>query len=243
MQRFVYSEICKYRLGLRRNKHVLTKCNSCLPAIQWFYTQHCPSFHPLSKLDVYLSVSRVSKIFTSGPWLYFFDLDIYFRLFITKNAENSACQEDQVSAIFDFVTIGLVVVLCLTSRTFCPNPHHTKGYFGPWTFRQKSTQTQFLDISCSISGHFRPALVCSNQILGNFWSVYGGLHINIETIVNWAGAQNPTNNKDLDQPVHPRSLIRVFLFTGASLGFMATNWVLREGSDQSVWLCRGHSVW
>ena len=34
IQRFVYSEFCKYRLGLRRNKHVLTKCSSCLPAIQ-----------------------------------------------------------------------------------------------------------------------------------------------------------------------------------------------------------------
>ena len=70
IQRFVYSEFCKYRLGLRRNKHVLTKCNSCLPAIQWFYIQHSPSFYPISKLDLYLSVSRVSKIFTSGPLLY-----------------------------------------------------------------------------------------------------------------------------------------------------------------------------
>ena len=31
------------------------------------------------------------------------DLGFYFRLFITKNAENSACQKDQVAAIFDFV--------------------------------------------------------------------------------------------------------------------------------------------
>ena len=67
--RFVYSKFGKYQLGLRRNKHVLTKCNSSLPAIQRFYIQHCPSFHPISKLDVYLSVSRVSKIFTSGPLL------------------------------------------------------------------------------------------------------------------------------------------------------------------------------
>ena len=66
IQRLVYSEFRKYRLGLRRNKRVLTKCNSCLPAIQWFYIQHRPSFHPISKLNVYLSVSRVSKIFTSG---------------------------------------------------------------------------------------------------------------------------------------------------------------------------------
>ena len=50
------------------------------------------------------------------------DLDIYFRLFITKNAENSACQEDQVTAIFDFVTTGLVVLFCLTSRTFRSAP-------------------------------------------------------------------------------------------------------------------------
>ena len=34
IQRFVYSGFCNYRLGLGRNKHVLTKCNSCLPAIQ-----------------------------------------------------------------------------------------------------------------------------------------------------------------------------------------------------------------
>ena len=47
------------------------------------------------------------------------DLDIYFRLFITNNAENSACQDDQVAAIFDFVTIGLVVVLCVTPRSVC----------------------------------------------------------------------------------------------------------------------------
>ena len=32
------------------------------------------------------------------------NLDIYFRLFATKNAEKSACQEDQVTAIFDFVS-------------------------------------------------------------------------------------------------------------------------------------------
>ena len=42
------------------------------------------------------------------------DLDIYFPLFITKNAEISACQEDQVAAIFDFVTVDLVVMLCVT---------------------------------------------------------------------------------------------------------------------------------
>ena len=69
IQGFVNSEFCKYWLGLRRSKHVLTKCNSCLPAIQWFYIKHCPSFHPISKLGVYLSVSRVSKIFPSGPLL------------------------------------------------------------------------------------------------------------------------------------------------------------------------------
>ena len=34
------------------------------------------------------------------------DLDIYFRLFITKSTENSACQKDQVTAIFDFVILN-----------------------------------------------------------------------------------------------------------------------------------------
>ena len=43
-------------------------------------------------------------------------------------------------------------------------------------------------------------------------------------------------SEDLDQPVHPCRLIRVFLFTGAPLGFMAT-----ERSDQSV-LARQRSV-
>ena len=38
----------------------------------------------------------------------------YFLLtFYNKNAEKSAFQEDHVAAIIDFVTIGLVVVLCL----------------------------------------------------------------------------------------------------------------------------------
>ena len=53
-----------------------------------------------------------------------FHLDIYFRLFITKNAENSACQEDHVAAIIDFVTVGLVVVLCLGY-----------GQLTPWSVR------------------------------------------------------------------------------------------------------------
>ena len=101
-----------------------------------------------------------------------------------NNAENVACQEDNVTAIFDFVTIGLVAMLYVTSRTFRRNPHHNKGHFGPWTFRPNSTQTQVLDISCPVSGHFGPALVRLNQILGNFWPVYGGLYINIETIIN-----------------------------------------------------------
>ena len=41
-----------------------------------------------------------------------------------------------MAAIFDFVTIGLVVVICLTSRTFRQNPHHLikdisdPGHFG-----------------------------------------------------------------------------------------------------------------
>ena len=58
-------------------------------------------------------------------------LSIDLDLFITRYAENSACQEDRVAAIFDFVTIGLVAVLCLTSRTFRQHPHHNKRYFGP----------------------------------------------------------------------------------------------------------------
>ena len=105
-------------------------------------------------------------------------------LVITKNAENSACQEDQVAAMFDFVTIGLVVMLCVTSRTFRRNPHHNKGHFGSWTCRPMSTRTQVLDLSCPISEHFGPALVRLNQNLGNFWPVYGGLYITIETIIN-----------------------------------------------------------
>ena len=91
------------------------------------------------------------------------DLDIYFLLYITKNA---ACQMGQIAAIFDFITtcIGLVVALCVTCRTFRRNPYHNKGRFTPWTFRPKSTRTQVLDILCPISGHFGPALVHSNQI-------------------------------------------------------------------------------
>ena len=46
--------------------------------------------------------------------------DIDFRLFITKNVESSACQEDHVAAIIDFVTIGLVVVLCLVHSQLAP---------------------------------------------------------------------------------------------------------------------------
>ena len=34
-----------------------------------------------------------------------------------------------------------------------------------------------------------------------------GLYINIETIIYRAGAQNPTISKDLDEPIHPCSLI------------------------------------
>ena len=62
------------------------------------------------------------------------------------------------------------------------------------------------------------------------------LEFNIETIINWTGAQNPTESVDLhvDQTLHPCSLIRVFLFTGASLGLMATKRALNECSDQSV---------
>ena len=41
-----------------------------------------------------------------------------------------------------------------------------------------------LDISCPISGHFGPALVCSNPILGSFWPVYSGFNIDIEAVIN-----------------------------------------------------------
>ena len=34
---FVYLDFGKYRLGLHRNTQVLTKCSSCISAIQWFY--------------------------------------------------------------------------------------------------------------------------------------------------------------------------------------------------------------
>ena len=46
-------------------------------------------------------------------------------------------------------------------------------------------------------------IICSNQMLGNYWPVDGGLYINIETITNWAVVQNPAKSEDLDQPVHP----------------------------------------
>ena len=52
----------KYRLGLRRNLCVLPKYNSCRSAIQCFYMQHCTSFLSVTKLAVYLSNSRVSKV-------------------------------------------------------------------------------------------------------------------------------------------------------------------------------------
>ena len=48
----------------------------------------------------------------------------------------------------------------------------------------------------------------------------------------------------VDQTLHPCSLIRVFFFTGASLGFMATMLELSEGLDQSVWVrLRDQSAW
>ena len=77
--------------------------------------------------------------------------------FITKNAKNSAFQDNYIAAIFCFVTIGLVVVLCVISRMFRRNPHHNK-----------KGQNQVLDILCPIIGHFGPASP-SNQILGTFW--------------------------------------------------------------------------
>ena len=53
-----------------------------------------------------------------------------------------------------------------------------RGHFGQSQFR-----------------HFVSSLVCSNQILGNFWPTCGGLYINIETIINLAGVQNSTKVK------------------------------------------------
>ena len=67
-------------------------------------------------------------------------MDIYFRLFITKNAENSACQKDHVTAIVDFVTIGLAVVLCWDMvnitlvRSPLVNSHIFTDQLDPWSF-------------------------------------------------------------------------------------------------------------
>ena len=65
--------------------------------------------------------------------------------------------------------------------------------------------------------------------------VYGRLYINIETIINWSGAQNPTKSEDVDKPVHPCSLISLsFHWSVASVhGYQIER---SEGSDQSVWL-------
>ena len=83
---------------------------------------------------------------------------------------------------------GLAVVRCLTSMTF----------------RQKRIfRTQ--DISAKVNpdpafrhfmSNFRTLRIrfgLFEPILGNFLPVYGGLY---ETIVNWAGAQNPTKCED-----------------------------------------------
>ena len=71
-----------------------------------------------------------------------FHLDIYFWLFfITNNAENSACQEDHVAAIIDFVTIGLVVLLCVGYGQLAPwsvrprSSHLFTSQLDPWSFR------------------------------------------------------------------------------------------------------------
>ena len=74
-QSFVYLEIGKYRLGLRRNRRIFTKCNSCMSAIDSFYIhngsnflyiQNESNFLPISKLVGYLFDSRVSKFFVLG---------------------------------------------------------------------------------------------------------------------------------------------------------------------------------
>ena len=60
------------------------------------------------------------------------------------------------------------------------------------------------------------------------------MYINIETIINCTGEQNPTESVDLhvDQTLHPCSLIGGFLFTGASFGVhgfqMSAQWRLRS---------------
>ena len=47
----------------------MTKCNSCVSAIQCFHIQECPSVHPIPTSVVYLSVYRVSIILTLWPLL------------------------------------------------------------------------------------------------------------------------------------------------------------------------------
>ena len=48
-QDFLYLEIVKYQLGLRRNMSVFSKCNVCIAAVQLFYLQVCPNCLPISK--------------------------------------------------------------------------------------------------------------------------------------------------------------------------------------------------
>ena len=88
--------------------------------------------------------------------------------------------------LFVFVTIGLVVVLCLSIRQVRPNPHPCKGghfgseNFGPSHFEPsfRTFRVQFEDTG--------PALVRSNRILGTFSPVNGGVCINIETFMSWS---------------------------------------------------------
>ena len=107
-----------------------------------------------------------------------------------------------------FCNYWLSCLLCLTSSTFCPDR----------IFRS-------LDISAKVNpepgfrhfvSNFRTLRTRFSLFKPNFWPVYGGLCINIETTLNWAGAQNPTKSKDLDQHVHPHSLISLPFYWSVS---------------------------
>ena len=107
-----------------------------------------------------------------------------------------------------FCNYWLSCLLCLTSSTFCPN-----------------RILRSLDISAKVNpepgfrhfvSNFRTLRTRFSLFKPNFWSVYGGLCINIETTLNWAGAQNPTKSKDLDQHVHPHSLISLPFYWSVS---------------------------
>ena len=64
---FVNVELDKYRLGLRRTLRVQPNSNSCKSTVQCSYIRHCTSFLSVTKLSVYLSESRVSKLYPLVP--------------------------------------------------------------------------------------------------------------------------------------------------------------------------------